>query len=161
MITGHPEGSQSPRPILIDTDPGIDDALALFPAWGPPGPRVEAITTVAGNVPVDMATANVFRLLDAARPRHRPRVARGAAPPARAPPPLRHPLTTPAHVHGDDGLGNLGRFTDPDGRARYPAASLHLEMQDGADLILETADRFGADLGVVAVWPLTNVALAL
>jgi inosine-uridine nucleoside N-ribohydrolase len=155
MITGHPEGSQSPRPILIDTDPGIDDALALFLAWGTPGLRVEAITTVAGNVPVDLATANVFRLLDAARPRHRPRVARGAAAP------LRQPLTTAAHVHGDDGLGNLGRFTDPDGRARYPAASLHLEMQDGADLILETADRFGADLVVVALGPLTNVALAL
>jgi inosine-uridine nucleoside N-ribohydrolase len=155
MITGHPEGSQSPRPILIDTDPGIDDALALFLAWGTPGLRVEAITTVAGNVPVDLATTNVFRLLDAARPRHRPRVARGADAP------LRQPLTTAAHVHGEDGLGNLSRFTGPDGGARYPAAPLHLEMRDGADLILEMADRFGANLVVVALGPLTNVALAL
>ncbi|HKZ08162.1 MAG TPA: nucleoside hydrolase, partial [Methylomirabilota bacterium] len=56
------------RPVLIDTDPGIDDALALFLAWGTPGVQVEAITTVAGNVSVDLATTNVFRLLEGARP---------------------------------------------------------------------------------------------
>jgi inosine-uridine nucleoside N-ribohydrolase len=155
MITGRPEGSQSGRPILIDTDPGIDDAIALFLAWGTPGLRVEAITTVAGNVAVDLATANVFRLLDAERPHHRPRVARGAAAP------LRQPLTTAAHVHGEDGLGNLGRFTSPDGGPRYPAPPLDLEMRDAADLILEMADRFGADLVVAALGPLTNIALAL
>ena len=70
---------------------------------------------MAGNVAVDLATANVFRLLAAARPPHRPRVARGA------PPRSGGRLTTAAHVHGDDGLGNLGRFTGPDGRPRYPA----------------------------------------
>ena len=70
--------SQSSRPVLIDTDPGIDDALALLLAWGLPSLRVEAISTVAGNVSVDLATVNVFRILEAARPTHRPRVARGA-----------------------------------------------------------------------------------
>jgi inosine-uridine nucleoside N-ribohydrolase len=144
-----------PRPVLIDTDPGIDDALALFVAWGTPGFRVEAVTTVAGNVSVDLATANVGRLLAAARPPHRPRVARGAAAP------LRQPLTTAAYVHGEDGLGNLDRFTGPDGGPRYPPSRLDLEMQDGADLILEMADRFGGELVVVALGPLTNVALAL
>ena len=99
MIPGRPEGSQLPHPVLIDTDPGIDDALALFLAWGTPALRVEAITTVAGNVGVDLATANVARLLAAAGPTHRPRVAQGAAAP------LRGSLTTAAHVHGDDGIG--------------------------------------------------------
>jgi inosine-uridine nucleoside N-ribohydrolase len=79
MIAGHPERSQSTRPVLIDTDPGIDDALALFLAWGSPGLSVETITTVAGNVSVERATANAARLLGAAHPARRPRVARGAA----------------------------------------------------------------------------------
>jgi purine nucleosidase/pyrimidine-specific ribonucleoside hydrolase len=147
--------SQSSRPVLVDTDPGIDDALALFLAWGLPGLRVEAISTVAGNVPVDLATVNVFRILDAARPAHRPRVARGAATP------LRRSLVTATHVHGDDGLGNLDRFRGPDGGPRHGSPRLDLEMRDGADLILETADRFGEELIVIALGPLTNVALAL
>src|SRR6266508_6211357 len=93
---------QLTTPILIDTDPGIDDALAILLAFGSPEVSVEAITTVAGNVEVDLATANVFRILDVVRPGRRPPVARGAAAP------LAGPLLTAAHVHGEDGLGNLG-----------------------------------------------------
>src|SRR5712692_4524811 len=92
----HP-GCQLTTPILIDTDPGIDDALAILLALASPEVSVEAITTVAGNVEVDLTTANVFRILDVARPKHRPRVARGAAAP------LAGPLLTAAHVHGEDG----------------------------------------------------------
>lgn len=141
--------------LLIDTDPGIDDALALLLALASPGASVEAITTVAGNVPVDQALHNVFRILDVARPVPAPRVARGAEAP------LERALVTAGHVHGDDGLGNLDRFVEPDGRPRYPALPHVLEMSDGADLILETADRFGAGLVVVALGPLTNLATAL
>jgi len=47
-----------PQPVLIDTDPGIDDALALLLAFRSPEWRVEAVTTVAGNVPVEVGTAN-------------------------------------------------------------------------------------------------------
>ena len=141
--------------LLIDTDPGIDDALALLLALASPGASVESITTVAGNVPVDQAVHNVFRILDVARPAPVPRVARGAQAP------LKRALVTAGDVHGDDGLGNLDRFVEPDGRPRYPGLSHALEMNDGADLILETADRFGADLVVVALGPLTNLATAL
>lgn len=154
-------GCQLTTPILIDTDPGIDDALAILLALGSPEVSVEAITTVAGNVEVDLATANVFRVLDVARPwdvarpGRRPRVARGATAP------LVGPLLTAAHVHGEDGLGNLGGLWEPDGRPRYPEPSHTLQMLDGADLILETADRFAGRLVVVALGPLTNVALAL
>src|SRR5262245_42097479 len=155
MIAGQPEPSQSARPVLIDTDPGIDDALALFLAWGSPGLRVEAITTVAGNVSVELATANAVRLLVAARPTQRPRVARGAAAP------LRRPLVTETDVNGDDGLGNLDRFVGADGRPRYPVPSVPVETLDAADVILETVDRFGATLTLIALGPLTNLALAL
>jgi len=140
--------------LLIDTDPGIDDALALLLALHSPDASVEAITTVAGNVPVDRATGNVFRILDVVRPAAMPRVARGADAP------LKRPLVTAAHVHGDDGLGNLDRFIEPDGRLRYPALPQSLEMLDAADLILEMADRFGKELVVVALGPLTNLAVA-
>ena len=141
--------------LLIDTDPGIDDALALLLALASPAASVEAITAVAGNVPVDRAVQNVVRILDVARPTPMPRAARGAAAP------LKRPLVTAGHVHGDDGLGNLDRFVEPDGRPRYPAIPNTLEMSDGADLILETADRFGKELVVVALGPLTNLATAL
>ncbi len=141
--------------LVIDTDPGIDDALALLLALASPAVSVEAITAVAGNVAVDQAVRNVFRILDAARPASLPRAARGAATP------LKRPLVTAGPVHGDDGLGNLDRFLEPDGRPRYPAVPHTLEMSDGADLILEMADRFGKDLTVVALGPLTNLATAM
>ncbi|HET7876231.1 MAG TPA: nucleoside hydrolase [Methylomirabilota bacterium] len=141
--------------LLIDTDPGIDDALAILLALASPGVEVAAITTVAGNVLVERATVNVCRILDVVGPAIRPRVAQGAAAP------LKRPLVTAGHVHGQDGLGNLDRFVEPDGRPRYPALDLSLEMQDGVELILETAERFGRALTVVTLGPLTNLAAAL
>jgi inosine-uridine nucleoside N-ribohydrolase len=148
-------GCQLSTPILIDTDPGIDDALAILLALASPEVSVEAVTTVAGNVEVHLGTANAFQILEVARPPRRPRVAKGAAGP------LLGPLVTAAHVHGDDGLGNLGRLRGPDGQPRYPEPVHTLEMLDGADLILETAHRFEGRLVIVALGPLTNVALAL
>src|SRR5262249_26068264 len=144
-----------PARLLIDTDPGIDDALALLLAFASPGVSVEAITTVAGNVSVDLATDNLRRILGVVRPDPLPRLARGADAP------LARPLEHAAHVHGDDGLGHVDRLVEPDGRPRYPLAPHVLETLDGADLILETADRFGPELIVVALGPLTNLALAL
>jgi len=142
-------------PVLIDTDPGIDDALALLMALGSPEVAVEAISTVAGNVPVDLATTNLFRILEVAAPSPRPRVARGA------PGPLRRALVSAAHVHGDDGLGGVDRLVEPDGRPRYPAHDRALEPGDAADLILDTARRFAGRLVIIALGPLTNLAIAL
>ena len=70
-------------------------------------------------------------------------------------------LVTAGHIHGDDGLGNLDRFVEPDGRPRYPAPDPIIEMRDGADVILDLADRLREELVVVALGPLTNLALAL
>lgn len=141
--------------LLIDSDPGIDDALAILLAFSRPAASVEAITTVAGNVPVDRAVGNLFRILDVVRPEPAPSLARGAESP------LKRSLVTAHHVHGEDGLGNLDRFVEPDGRPRYRHLAHTLEMRDAADLILETADRFREELTVVALGPLTNLALAL
>src|SRR5262245_58705242 len=110
-----------PLPLLIDTDPGIDDALAILLAFGSREVSVEAITTVAGNASVDLGTANALRILGVAQPKQRPAVARGAATP------LRRALETAAHYHGADGLGNVDALLDEEGRRRYPVPDVRLD----------------------------------
>src|SRR5215475_14393971 len=101
-------------PVAIDTDPGIDDALALMLALRSPVLRVELITTVAGNVPVHMATANARRVLAWLAPPAWPAVAQGAARP------LHRPLHTAIAFHRDDGLGGMTALRRPDGSLSYP-----------------------------------------
>jgi purine nucleosidase/pyrimidine-specific ribonucleoside hydrolase len=143
------------RHLVIDSDPGIDDALAILLALRSSDARVEAVTTVAGNVAVDRATANARRILAVAAPDAPPPLAAGA------PAPLKRALVTAGHVHGQDGLGNLERFVEPDGRPRYPEPAHAIEMRSGPEVILDAADRWRADLTIVALGPLTNLALAL
>jgi len=133
------------RHALIDTDPGIDDALALLLAWGSPEWTVGTVTTVAGNVPLDVATLNVFRLLDLRRPSPPPVVAAGAAHP------LARDLETAVRYHGEDGLGEL---TD------WPPVQPRPGRESAAQIIVETARRHARDLTIVALGPLTNLALA-
>jgi len=132
------------NPAVIDTDPGIDDALALFYAWGSPELAVEALTTVAGNVPLPLATANAWRLTAVRRPTLVPNLASGAAAP------LRRPLRTATEYHGQDGLGDVGGWpTVPDNPA--PA--------DAVDVLIDLAYRHEARLCLIAIGPLTNLAL--
>ena len=130
---------------LIDTDPGIDDALALLLAWGSPELQLAAITTVAGNVVVEDATRNLFRLmaLCGITP---PPVAQGAAAP------LAGALVTATGYHGADGLSDL-----PD----WPPTPRAPASPTAAELIVETARRAAEPLTLIALGPLTNVALAL
>jgi purine nucleosidase/pyrimidine-specific ribonucleoside hydrolase len=132
-------------PVLIDTDPGIDDALALLLAFRSPEWRVEAVTTVAGNVPAELGTANARRLAGIAGVA--PVVAAGAREP------LAGPLITATHIHGDDGLGGLAR--------ELPEAPVPAHAGDAADLLIACARRWPGELVVVALGPLTNLALAL
>jgi len=131
---------------LIDTDPGIDDALALLYAWGSPDLRLAGITTVAGNVHVGDATVNLFRLLALRPPTPMPVVAQGAAQP------LRRPLVTAKGYHGADGLGEV---------QGWPPVQPTLSSLDAADFMLDAVRRAGEPLTLVALGPLTNVALAL
>jgi inosine-uridine nucleoside N-ribohydrolase len=144
-----------PVPWLIDTDPGIDDALAILLALACPEVSIEAITSVAGNVPVDCATTNAHRILAVGAPAASIPVARGASAP------LHGPLVTAMEFHGDDGLGGVTRLREPDGRLRYPAPADSPGALDGPGLILETAARFAGELVIVALGPLTNLAVAL
>lgn len=134
------------RPVVIDTDPGVDDALALLLAWGSPEIAVHALTTVAGNVPLEAATANARRLVALCRPSPVPLIAAGATAP------LARPLVTATHYHGDDGLGDV---TD------WPPAAVELAPASACEVIAQTAGRLGRDLTLIALGPLTNLAHVL
>lgn len=142
-------------PVLIDTDPGIDDVLALLLAFRLPEWRVEAITTVAGNVPVEVGTRNVARVLGVVRPAQLPLVAPGASGPRT------RPLVTATRVHGEDGIGGLGGLTDSHGRPEFPEAPLRRYAGDAADLLVDCAQRWSSELVVITLGPLTNLALAI
>ena len=133
-------------PVVIDTDPGIDDALALLFAWNSPEIQVEVITTVAGNVTIEAASTNLLRLLALRRPVPRPVVAAGA------PGPLARALTTATRYHGEDGLGDLPDWPEVEPLPGSPGA---------VEVILDAARRHERDLTIIALGPLTNLALAL
>ena len=151
--TGRPR--PSPRRVIIDTDPGIDDALALILALRSPHLRIEAVTTVAGNVPLDHCVANAFRILHAAGIDNPPPVARGCAGP------LRREAVTASHVHGADGLGDISAIREPDGSPRYPALSETTVAAHAADLMADLVGSRPGEITIVALGPLTNIATAL
>lgn len=141
--------------ILIDTDPGVDDALALLLAMKSPELHVEAITTVSGNVHVDQATQNLLRILALLDLSEYPTIASGEAQP------LVKPLVKAEHVHGNDGLGNISGLQNSDGSQRYPLVDCDISKISGVDLILEKVNRFANELILVALGPLTNVSVAI
>lgn len=132
------------RRFLIDTDTASDDAVALLMALREPDVRVEAITVVAGNCPLEMATKNALICVERAKA-DQPEVYPGASQP------LFRPLRSAEHIHGDDGMGNM-LLPNPDRNAQ----SLH-----GALAIIEFAKKYPGELEFITLGPLTNLALAL
>jgi purine nucleosidase len=132
--------------LVIDTDPGVDDAHALLMAFTHPGARVEAITTVSGNVDLDKTTANARTILDVlgVDPERTPIYAGcdcailGGRPDA-------------AYVHGTDGLGDGPRTP----------SSRPIAAERGALALIRLANTYPGELTLVALGPLTNLALAL
>jgi inosine-uridine nucleoside N-ribohydrolase len=143
-----------PQRVIIDTDPGIDDALALILALASPELRLEAITTVCGNVPVARATANALTVLELFPAEQRPAVAQGAERP------LIRALPTAARIHGDDGLGGVTRQRTPDGRPRYQSATGSLSTTDAVTCLLDLIRRYPGELTLIALGPLTNLVHA-
>ena len=141
--------------ILIDTDPGVDDALAILLALLSPELHVAAITTVCGNVPVTQGTENLLRILEVLDLEGFPLIAQGEARP------FVKSLVTAAHVHGDDGLGNISQLRNANGSPLYPPANTRISPISGVDLILEMITRYPDELALVALGPLTNVAQAI
>ena len=141
--------------ILIDTDPGVDDAFAIFLAMRSPELQIEAITTVCGNVPVAQATQNLLTILGVLDLDKFPIIAQGESEP------LVKPLVTAAHVHGEDGLGNTSQLRSADGSPLYRPTDTEISLMAGVDLILEMASHYPDELVIVTLGPLTNIAKAI
>jgi purine nucleosidase len=134
------------RPIIIDTDPSPDDAVAFLVALASPGElEVLAITTVAGNVPVALTSKNARKALELARRTDTPVYAGAAAP-------LVRPLVTAEHVHGRTGFDGyeLPDPTMPLTKGFAPEAIVDIVMQ-----------RRPGEVTLCCLAPLTNIALAL
>ena len=131
--------------VIYDTDPGVDDAMALYFALAHPNIEVVGITTTFGNVTVEQAAINALYLSEIAG-RNIP-VTRGVATPWCKP-----SEAPPAHIHGVDGLGNLAQ--------RLPVKQA-LDPRSSAQFIVDMARAQPGDITLVAVGPLGNLGLAL
>ncbi|MCV3296632.1 MAG: nucleoside hydrolase [Oenococcus sp.] len=134
---------QSIKHILIDTDPGVDDALALALAFMNEGLRIDLLTTVHGNISLAQSTENALKLLSFWG-KHIP-VAAGAAVP------LTGKTVTALSVHGPNGLGGL-ELPDP------TCSVIEIDAVTAMDRVLKKADQ---PMTIVAIAPLTNIARLL
>ena len=131
-------------PILLDVDTGIDDALALLYAVASADARLVGVSCVAGNVSLGEVTANTAAVLDLAG-HPEVEVAPGCAGP------IERPLVTTPETHGPTGTGYATLTTPPD----------RISGRSGIDLIVDRARSDPGEITLVAVGPLTNVAVAL
>ena len=137
--TGH-----GPFRVIIDTDPGVDDALALLLAMRSPELKIEGITPVAGNVPLDLTLPNALRMVEIAGRPDIP-VAAGAKVP------LVRRLVTAAYAHGENGLGG----------AVFPEPKTKPIAQPAAEFIRGIVRKYPGEVTLIPIGPLTNIATAL
>lgn len=135
----------TPRKVIYDTDPGVDDAMALYFALAHPDIDVVGITTTFGNVTVEQATTNALYLTAIAN-RQIP-VTQGVSTPW-----VKVPEVPPDYIHGVDGLGNL---------PSRAATSNQRDPRSSAQFIVDTIRAHPGEITLVAVGPLGNLAMAL
>lgn len=130
--------------VLIDCDPGMDDSLALILALKSSKLSVKAITTVAGNYPIDITSTNALKTLELIACKDIP-VARGMGKP------LVRELPSDPFSHGEDGQAE----------AYLAEPSTSLSAMHAVDLIIETVKNNAGNIHILALGPLTNIAMAL
>ncbi|MCC6298495.1 MAG: nucleoside hydrolase [Anaerolineales bacterium] len=130
--------------IIIDTDPGIDDALAILLALASPEIKLEALTTTQGNVTLETATRNALAVLELANASRIP-VSAGSALP------LVQPSRAAAHVHGESGIGN----------AKLPAPTAKPLERHAVDYLIQRTLAEPNELSIFPIGPLTNIAMAI
>ncbi|MFQ5740224.1 MAG: nucleoside hydrolase [Acidobacteriota bacterium] len=140
----HNPTAENPRRIILDVDPGVDDAMALLLAMQSSELQIEAITVVSGNVIVDQGAENALKVTELAGRMDLP-VAKGARYP------LQRKLITAEAVHGANGLGGI----------ELPSARKRLDARHAVDVIIDVVRAYPHQITVVPVGPLTNIALAL
>jgi inosine-uridine nucleoside N-ribohydrolase len=139
-----PAGTASPRKVILDCDPGIDDALAIVFCAGHPGIELCGITTVAGNMSLAVTTANALSVCEFTGLAGVPVV-------AGSPGPLLRPFADARAVHGESGLGG----------ARLPAPRGQPSAGHASDFLIERIGAEPGEITLVATGPLSNVALAV
>lgn len=130
-------------PVLIDTDPGMDDFVAIMLAASSEKLDIKGICAVAGNLALEKTSRNlrdIAGLLNLEMP-----IAKGAAKP------LNHELTTAEAFHGEEGLGSL----------RLETSNKEFDERYAWDLLYDVAKESKGKLNVIAVGPLTNIATAI
>jgi len=128
--------------LVIDTDPGVDDAHAIMAAFAHPETQVEAITTVAGNVSLERTTANACTILDI--------LEQDVPVYAGCGQPLVGDAVDAGYFHGEDGLGDSG----------YPPSPRQVADEHAVNALVRLANESPGELTLVAIGPLTNVGLA-
>src|SRR5271163_5003053 len=137
-------GQAAPRRVIIDTDPGTDDAMAIILALNSPEFKVEALTVVPGNVEAWQGLENALKIVSLAG-RCDVVVAAGAQHP------LNQKLITAQFWHGKNGLANV----------ELPASKCTADPRFGPDLIIEMIHKYPHEITLIPVGPLTNIALAV
>lgn len=130
--------------VIIDTDPGVDDAMAILLALNSPELNVEALTVVPGNVDGKQGLENALKIVSLAG-RCDVLVAGGAQHP------LNQKLITAQYWHGPNGLAGV----------ELPASKCKADTRFGPDLILELVHKYPHEITLIPVGPLTNIALAV
>ena len=143
LPAAQPNSGGPPRKVIIDTDPGTDDALAILLALNSPELDVQAITVVPGNVTAEQGLDNALRLVSLAGRCDIP-VAHGAEHP------LAQKLVTAEFWHGRNGLANI----------ELPPSKCTADPRFGPDLIIEMVHKHPHEITLVPVGPETNIALA-
>ncbi|VAI87038.1 unnamed protein product [Triticum turgidum subsp. durum] len=129
--------------VIIDTDPGIDDSMTILMAFGEPSVEIIGLTTIFGNVATEYATRNALLLCERAGHPEVP-VAEGSPEPLKGGEPH-----VADFVHGSDGLGNLS----------LPAPTTKKVEESAAEFMVNKVSQFPGEISVLALGPLTNVAL--
>jgi len=129
--------ARRPLDVIIDTDPGIDDACALLAALASPRLRVRAVIATGGNVPVRQAAGNVRRVLAVARPAEMPLVGLGLEPPGKG--------LDATCVHGPDGL------------AQAPVEPLDVPVREVGKVVAQVLAETEGSVSLLALAPLTTV----
>jgi inosine-uridine nucleoside N-ribohydrolase len=136
--------ARTPSRVIIDTDPGVDDALALLLAMRSPELKIEGITPVAGNVPLELTLPNALRMVEVAGRTDIP-VAAGAKAP------LVRRLVSAAYAHGENGLGG----------AVFPQPKTKPVAEPAPEFIRQVVRKYPHEVTLITIGPLTNIATAL
>ena len=134
----------SPQRVIIDTDPGIDDAMAILLALNSPEVKVEALTVVPGNVEASQGLENALKLASLAG--HCDLAIAGGAQH-----PLNQKLITAQFWHGKNGLAGV----------ELPPSKCKADSRFGPDLIIEMVHKYPHEITLIPIGPLTNIALAV